>query len=104
MIIDDFPFDLALEGEQGEVILFHEGTWMGPVTEETEAARLKGLKAAWIGADARRLEHAERLKKYRYTGPTHQNGVTDEHRANNSKAQMGNQNARKKPQVGGTHK
>lgn len=96
--IDNFPFDLTEKfPDEGQVEVYAKGIWMGPITEETEAARLAGLKAAWVGADARRAEHAERLKKNRYEGPTHVNGMSKTHKENLSKAGMGNQNARKKP-------
>lgn len=45
--IDNFPLDMSyIEPEDGQVIYFSKPGWGGPVTQETEAARMAGLKAA----------------------------------------------------------
>ena len=98
--LDDFPFNID-ETDLGDadIVLFSTPGWQGPVTPETEAARIQGLRDAWEDAGDRRAEHAIRLKANRYEGPTHQHGMSAEHKANLSKALMGNQNARKKPKT-----
>lgn len=99
ILIDGFPFELTpAEVDEWQIHLIHAaGGWMGPTSPEIEAARLQGLKEAWVNADSRRAEHASRMKVNRYEGPTHVNGMSKTHKENLSKALMGNQNARKKP-------
>lgn len=100
MIEFEFPeFYLVTEDYSENVEVFHHGVWNGPQNEETEAARIAGIKQSWANDEARREEHRVRLKMLRPTmpqGEPHQSGMTDQHRANLSKAGMGNQNARKK--------
>lgn len=109
ILIDNFPFDLSepLDFDAWQVEYYSLGGWGGPITPETEAARLAGLKAAWNDAEERRAEHSMRLKAMRPTMPQgrpHASGMTPEHKANLSKAQMGNTNSKKPHKYPATRK
>lgn len=97
--IDNFPFDVtASEHEEWQVIINSNPGWGGPITPETEAAKIAGLKAAWVNADARRAKASARMTAARPTMrqvAPHQNGMSEEHRVNLSKAAIGNTNAKK---------
>jgi len=96
--IDGLEIYYIDEDYSDNIEVIHHGVWNGPQNPEIEARRIQGLKDSWNNK-VRREEQAERM---RLTRPTmrqvkpHQNGITDQHRANMSKAQMGNSNARKK--------
>lgn len=107
-LLDGFPFDLTdIDPTDADHVIYSQGGWGGPITPETEAARIQGLKNSWVNADDRREAARISMTARRPTMPLarpHLNGMTDEHKANLAKAQLGNSNAKKPHKYPATRK
>ena len=105
ILVDNFPFNLfdIDEPEDWQVVDLTNYELQAHLIEQ----RRPGLLAAWVGADARRLEHSIRMKETRKHMPPpcpHKNGMSDAHKAALSLAQRGNRNSAKPHKYPATRK